>query len=114
VQTVSNKETVCIPASQARQIAQALQRFEKLKPAYLLKQQAIADWRAVHGQDSAIAAKQVLLINWYKITYAEEQGLRQDSNKKLAISQGKARRRGLLVAIETVGIALAGYVIITK
>lgn len=65
-------------------------------------------------KDSLILAGNTRLINWYKGAYSEEQLLRQDANKKLEISQGKARRRGLLVAIEAVGLALLGYVIITR
>jgi hypothetical protein len=68
----------------------------------------------VHAKDSTAVAGQARLIDWYKGAYAEEQGLRQDSNAKLAISQGKATRRGLLVAIEAIALGLAGYVIITK
>lgn len=65
-------------------------------------------------KDSAILAGNTRLINWYKGAYSEEQLLRQDSNQKLEISQGKARRRGWLVAIEAAGLALLAYVIVTK
>jgi hypothetical protein len=106
--------TVCVSASQAAIIAQALRRFEKLKPAYLEKQLAYTGLVLVSRKDSATLAGNKRIIDWYKGAYSEEQLLRQDANKKLEISQGKARRRGWLVAIETAAIALIGYALITK
>jgi hypothetical protein len=103
-----------MPASQARLIAQALQRFEKLKPSYVKLLDANKAWRFSHARDSTIMVGDGKLVNWYKVNYAEEQALRQDSNDKLAVASGKARRRSWLVALEGVGLALLGYVIITQ
>jgi hypothetical protein len=88
-------------------IASALRRFERLKPAYNALTQVVK-------QDSLALAGNARLINWYKGAYGEEQQLRQDATNKYQVAQGKARRRGWLVALELAGLALAGYVIITK
>lgn len=103
-----------MPASQARLIAQALQRFEKMKPAYVKLLDANKSWRAAHARDSALSVLDARMANWYKVSYQEEQQLRQDSNSKLEEAQAKARRRGWLVALETAGLALLGYVIVAK
>lgn len=95
-------------------IASALRRFEKLKPAYAAKVQANQQWKAVHQQDSVALAAHSKTTDLYQESLATEQFLRADANAKLKISQGKARRRGFLVALELIGLGLAGYVILTK
>lgn len=95
-------------------IASALRRFEALKPAYAAKSQAVLTWQAVHRQDSLASQAQQRTIGLYQRSISGEQLLRADTDAKLKISQGKARRRGWLVAIEAAGLALAGYVILTK
>jgi ferric-dicitrate binding protein FerR (iron transport regulator) len=95
-------------------IASALRRFEKLKPAYAAKVQANQQWRAVHQQDSIALAAHSKTTDLYQESLATEHALRADATAKLKVSKGKATRRGLLVAIEALGLALAGYVILTK
>jgi hypothetical protein len=109
--TASGK--VCIPAEQALILARAVQRFERLKRAYAEKSQAYQALSFAFRQDSSALTGKDKLIDWYKITYTEEQSLRQDSNKKLAITQGKAKRRGLLLAAESIALAAMGYLVIT-
>jgi hypothetical protein len=91
-----------------------LRRFERLKPAYAEKTIAYNALLKASRQDSLALRGKQNIINWYKTAYGEEQSLRQDSNAKREIAQGKARRRGWLVAIETAAIALIGYTLITK
>lgn len=103
-----------MPDSQRQLIDAALRRFEKLKPAYASLAYANQNLHEVIRKDSAIQVGQGRIISWYRSAYSEEQRLRQDSNAKQQAWKHKAKKRGWLVAIETVGLALAGYVILTK
>lgn len=105
---------MCLEARQAQVIEAALRRFELLKRAYAQKSGAYQGLLAVHAQDSLLLASNGYLIRWYKGAYSQEQGLRQDATTKLAVSQGKATRRGLLVVVEAAALALLAYVIVTK
>jgi hypothetical protein len=84
-----------------------------MKPAYAQLYQANKAWHTVHAKDSTLLAGNGRLINWYKGAYAEEQALRQDSNNKLQVSQGKAKRRGWTIALESLALALLGYATVT-
>jgi hypothetical protein len=108
------EETVSISAEQAAIIEQALKRFESLKPAYSQKALGYEKLALGSQRDSTLLIGNDKIIEWYRVTYAEEQKLRQDSNGKLQVAQGKARRRGWLVALETAMLALGGYVLVTK
>jgi hypothetical protein len=93
-------------------VRRALGRFEQLKLAYA---QEVASGNALRKDSvkvEAFIAGQKRLLGWYKGAYAQEQTLRQDSNAKLGIAQGKATRRGWLVALEGLGLLLLGYVAI--
>jgi len=80
-----------------------------LKPAYAEKQLAYTTLVLVGRKDSAALLGNKRLIDWYKGAYSEEQSLRQDSNNKLAVAQGKAHRRGWVIVLETLGLGLLGY-----
>jgi hypothetical protein len=105
---------VCLPADQAQVIRAALIRFEWLKRAYVQKSGAYQSLLAGHEQDSLLLASNGRLIGWYRAAYIQEQALRQDATARLAVSQGKAARRGLLVGVEGVLLALLAYVVVTK
>lgn len=105
---------VYLPADQAQVIQAALARFELLKRAYVQKSGAYRSLLAGHEQDSLLLASNGRLINWYQAAYIQEQGLRKDAITRLAVSQGKASRRGLLVGVQGALLALLAYVIVTK
>ncbi len=94
-------------------ITRALQRFERVKRAYSEKSQAYQFLSQAYRQDSVALVGKNHIIDWYKVAYGEEQSLRQDADKKRVVAQNKATRRGFLVALETIGLAAAGYFIIT-
>lgn len=67
-------------------------------------------------QDSLVTARaglasQAHYLDWYKAHYAQEQGLRQATDARLAIAQRTGRRRGWLLALEGLGLGLLGYAV---
>lgn len=74
-------------------------RFEKLKPAYVALKKSNAAWQSVHQQDSLAYAYQSSVVNWYKASFAVEQELRQDADRKVLLWRGKARRRGWIIGV---------------
>lgn len=105
---------VCVSAQQATVIQGALDRFERLKPAYVAQSAAYRSLLVSHGQDSLLLASNGHLITWYKNAYTQEQGLRQDLNGKLTTCQHKAARRGFMNVVEAAALVFLGYVLITK
>jgi hypothetical protein len=94
-------------------VRRALGRFEQVKQAYVEEVASGNQLRKINTKNETILKKKDNLLNWYTGAYTEEQTLRQDSNKKLAVSQGKVTRRGWIIALETLGLALLGYASIT-
>jgi sulfur transfer complex TusBCD TusB component (DsrH family) len=105
---------VCLEAKQAEVIRAALNRFELLKQAYAEKSGAYQGLLVGHEQDSLLLASNGRLIAWYKESYAQEQGLRQDATAKLYVRQRQATRRGLLAGIEALTLILLTYALITN
>jgi hypothetical protein len=105
---------VCLEAKQAQVIQAALSRFERLKQAYAEKSAAYQGLLVGHEQDSLLLASNGRLVAWYKESYAQEQGLRQDATAKLYVRQRQATRRGLLAVVEALVLALLTYSLITN
>lgn len=94
-----NEPPVCLEARQARVVLRSLRQYEQLKPSYVALKKAIAAYRLTHEQDSAAYAYQSGIVNWYRASFAVEQELRQDADKKTQRYKTKARRRTVWVVV---------------
>lgn len=90
---------VCLSVEQASIIFSSLKSYERFKPVYVETRKANLAWRVTHEQDSVVIISQEKLLGWYQSNYAEEQQLRQDSDKKVVMWRRKARKRGWIIGL---------------
>lgn len=94
--TPAGAPTVCVPVPQAREIALALARFERLKLAYAEKS------RSGFAKDAALYQRQIIITAKDSIAASFERAeaiqnrLLQDANWRATDQKIKARRRGWL------------------
>ncbi len=104
--------TICIPAEQARILDATAQRYEKLKPAFIEVLLSNQHYERAHLLDSTALNEKAKTISYYQKKGSNDQVLIKDATYKATFWQKKARKRGLLVALEAIGLALAGYLLL--